>query len=313
MTAPRLLHLGNVVVDVIVKVPHLPVSGGDVLASAGLVTPGGGFNVMAAARRHGLETVYGGMLGSGPFANMARRALRKEGISWTQTRRVRMDTGFVVCLIEPSGERSFATYPGAEATLELQQLKTLSVTATDLVYVSGYSLLYESNRQSLLQWLPNLPDETRVIYDPGPLATDVPNSAQRYMLSRADWLSCNAREACALTDSASANDAAQCLTQLTQRGQVVVRDGPSGCIIAERDSPTVLVPGIKLETVVDQTGAGDAFTGAFLAVLAHTHDPHEAGVWANATAALSVTRLGPATAPTRFEVHQWLLERQKHR
>ncbi len=310
MSSPRLFHLGNVVVDVILRVPHLPMSGGDVLGSAGLVTAGGGFNVMAAGRRHGLETIYGGVMGSGPFAAIARRSLRQEGIAWTQLGRPRQDTGFVVCLIEPSGERSFATYSGAEATLTLQHLKTLAIGPSDLVYVSGYSLLYDSNRRSLLQWLPTLPDETRVVYDPGPLTADVPNSAQAFLLARADWISCNTTEARALTGRASAAEAAPYLIELMQRGQAIVRDGPHGCVVGQKDSPPIHIPGIQIDGVIDATGAGDAFTGAFLAALGRDCKPREAAIWANATAALSVTRLGPATAPTYAEVRQWLIERQ---
>ena len=50
----RLLHLGNVVVDVVLTVPALPEPGGDVLATSTETAAGGGFNVMAAARRQGL-------------------------------------------------------------------------------------------------------------------------------------------------------------------------------------------------------------------------------------------------------------------
>ena len=47
----RLLHLGNVVVDVVLTVPALPEPGGDVLATSTETAAGGGFNVMAVARR----------------------------------------------------------------------------------------------------------------------------------------------------------------------------------------------------------------------------------------------------------------------
>ena len=47
----RLLHLGNVVVDLVLTVPALPERGGDVLASQVRALAGGGFNVMAAAAR----------------------------------------------------------------------------------------------------------------------------------------------------------------------------------------------------------------------------------------------------------------------
>src|SRR5262249_62431891 len=68
MTRPftRLLHLGNVVVDVVLEVPVLPEPGGDVLATASQSAAGGGVNVMAAAARPGLAVADGGVVRSGP-------------------------------------------------------------------------------------------------------------------------------------------------------------------------------------------------------------------------------------------------------
>src|SRR6516225_2234540 len=76
----RLLHLGNVVVDVVLNVPALPEPGGDVFATGALTTAGGGFNVMAAAARQGLAVAYGGVIGTGPFATLATAACAAEGI-----------------------------------------------------------------------------------------------------------------------------------------------------------------------------------------------------------------------------------------
>lgn len=113
----RLLHLGNVVVDVVLDVPSLPDRGGDVLASGTRATPGGGFNVMVAAARQGLPASYAGAHGSGPFAELARAALVAAGIELVQRPKPGLDTGFVVSLVEPDGERTFVTSRGAEATL----------------------------------------------------------------------------------------------------------------------------------------------------------------------------------------------------
>jgi len=76
MTRPftRLLHLGNVVVDVVLNVPALPEPGGDVFATGVQTTAGGGFNVMAAAARQGLAVAYGGVIGTGPVAALATAA-----------------------------------------------------------------------------------------------------------------------------------------------------------------------------------------------------------------------------------------------
>ena len=59
-------------------------------------------------------------------------------------------------------------------------------------------------------------------------------------------------------------------------------------------------------TPVDTTGAGDAHSGVFLASLATGLTVADAARRANAAAALTVTRAGAATSPTRAELHQFL-------
>jgi sugar/nucleoside kinase (ribokinase family) len=59
-------------------------------------------------------------------------------------------------------------------------------------------------------------------------------------------------------------------------------------------------------TAVDTTGAGDAHSGVFLAGLAAGLTVGEAARRANAAAALTVTRAGAATSPTRAELHRFL-------
>jgi ribokinase len=277
----RLIHLGNVVVDLVLTVGALPERGGDVLASSTMRATGGGFNVMAAASRLGLATSYGGVLGTGAFGDQAREDLRREGIDFPQPQYPELDTGFVVALVDAGGERTFVTSPGAEATLTALP----ETTAEDFVYVSGYSLLHELNRATLVQHLPYLPGT--VFFDPGPLVSQIPRDALRAALTRADWLSCNTREAAALDDQQTPP-------------HVLVRRGPDGCILDNQS-----VGGFKVEAV-DLNGAGDTHSGAFLAALGAGHDPLEAARRANAAAALAVTRRGPATGPSRAELNAFL-------
>jgi sugar/nucleoside kinase (ribokinase family) len=68
------------------------------------------------------------------------------------------------------------------------------------------------------------------------------------------------------------------------------------------------VPGFPVRAV-DTTGAGDTHSGAFLAALAAGADEAAAARTANAAAALSVTRHGPATAPGRDELARFLAGR----
>jgi sugar/nucleoside kinase (ribokinase family) len=89
---------------------------------------------------------------------------------------------------------------------------------------------------------------------------------------------------------------------------VLVRTGPAGCLIGHRDRDPVTVPGFRVD-VVDTNGAGDAHTGTFIATLAAGAGEVAAARAANAAAALSVTRRGPATAPTAAELAAFLAAR----
>jgi sugar/nucleoside kinase (ribokinase family) len=301
----RLLHLGNVVVDIVVTVPALPERGGDVLASRAAAVAGGGFNVMAAAARQGLRAAYAGAHGTGPFGTLARAALAEEGIEVIQPAKTALDTGFVLTMVETGGERTFLTSRGAEATLTAADLGRVSPAARDAIYVSGYGLVHHSNRVALLGWLAQLGGGQLVFFDPGPLVGSIPAAALAAVLGRADWLACNAREAAILTGSADPRTAAAELAARAGRPRVLVRTGPDGCLIARPGAAVVAVPGFAVD-VVDTNGAGDAHSGAFIAALAAGAADTAAARSANAAAALSVTRRGPATAPTREELARFL-------
>jgi sugar/nucleoside kinase (ribokinase family) len=307
MTSPftRLLHLGNVVVDVVLEVPALPEPGGDVLATGSQTTAGGGFNVMAAAARLGLAVAYGGVIGSGPFAALALAACEAEGIEVVRPAKPGRDTGFVVSIVDATGERTFLTSRGAEATLTAADLAQLRAAPGDAVYLSGYGLAHPSNAPALLGWLRRLGEEHLVVFDPGPLAGALPGDVLDPVLARADWVTCNAREGARLTGARDPGDALRVLTGRLPRAGVLVRVGPDGCLLGGRGFVAERVPGFRVEAV-DTNGAGDTHTGAFLASVASGASPVEAVRRANGAAALSVTRRGPATGPTAAELDAFL-------
>ena len=51
----RVIHTGQVVIDLTLRIEAIPEPGGDVFADESSMAVGGGFNVLAAARRMGVE------------------------------------------------------------------------------------------------------------------------------------------------------------------------------------------------------------------------------------------------------------------
>ena len=301
----RLLHTGQVIVDLVMGLDTLPASGGDVLANSASFQVGGGFNVMAAARRNGLPVVYLGRHGDGRFGELARAAMQAEGVEMALAASAGKDTGLCVSLTEASTERTFISHLGAEGELSADDLAQIVPRIDDYVYVSGYSLLLEGKAQPLLDWLLALPREIVVVFDPGPLVKAPDSALMRALLPRIDIWTSNGPEALAFTGAA---DMSQALPMLNQHLQalLVLRDGPNGCWVG-RGAETEHVPGFKVQAV-DSNGAGDAHAGVFIAGLAQGLKPVEAARRANAAAALAVTRWGPATSPGVTEVDALLAE-----
>ncbi|MEF9673900.1 PfkB family carbohydrate kinase [Pseudomonas sp. PCH446] len=286
----KLLHTGQVMVDLVMSLDQLPVSGGDTLANAASFEAGAGFNVMAAARRNGLPVVYLGRHGNGRFGEIARQAMAAEGSRSPLSAMARRTPALRVAdrsqyrahlyLLYRCGGR----YLGARAGAGLVQ-------ADDYVYVSGYSLQYPDKAPALLEWVLALPKAVTVVFDPGPLINSPDAAAMAALLPRIDIWTSNSVESLRFT---GAQDIAGALDSLTERlatgALLVVRDGPNGCWVS-RAGEHRHVPGFQVRAV-DSNGAGDAHSGVFLAGLAAGLDAALAARRANAAAALAVTRWG---------------------
>jgi len=304
---PKMLHTGQVIIDLVMAVDQLPQIGGDVLAQSAAFEAGGGFNVMAAAVRNGLPVVYLGRHGSGRFGDLARQAMKDEGIHIGIQTPAQRDTGICVALTDASAERSFISYIGAEGEVTEEDLNSVAAEAGDYVYVSGYSLLHAGKAQALLDWTLALPDAINVVFDPGPLVESPDSALMQALLPRIDVWTSNSVEALRFTGAADIGAALDRLAEhLPQDVLLVVRDGPQGCWI-QQAGERQHVPGFAVKAV-DSNGAGDAHAGVFVAGLAQGLDAYEAARRANAAAALAVTRWGPATAPGAAEVDVFIRE-----
>jgi sugar/nucleoside kinase (ribokinase family) len=297
----RLVVAGSVLVDLVMFVPALPERGGDVLADDATLTTGGGYNVASAAARQGLPAAYAGKHGTGPFGDTVRRDLAADGIALLLPPSPEGDTGFCVGLVEADGERTYATRPGVEGTLTAPDLQAAPLGAGDAVYLSGYDLAYRHG-VAVGHWFDRIDAAHLTVFDPGPLAGELPAAELARALRRADWVSANGREAALLTGLDDPAAAAARLAARSGAAGCVVRVGPAGCILAVPGAAPVHVP-VPLGPVpaLDSGGAGDTHVGAFVAALGRGLPPVAACRWANAAAARCVRARGPANGP-RYDV-----------
>ena len=298
----RVVGLASVLVDVAVRLPGLPLRGGDVVAADAGLAAGGGINALAAAARLGLPAAYAGPHGSGPNGDAVRAALAADGIAALLPPDPAADTGWCLAMLEPDGERTFVTVPGAEARQRREPLAAVGLRADDAVYVSGYDLAYPDAGPAVAAFVAGLPAAADggplVVLDPGPLVGEIPGRLVLDVLDRTDLLTLSRTEAASM----GVGDGLRC-PGMPDDAAVVVRAGADGAVVRcpgvqPHRQPGVAPPG----PVVDTNGAGDVHTGALLAGLGRGLDLPGAVRLANTAAAWSVTRPGASSGPTTSDL-----------
>ena len=297
----RLLQISGIVIDLMYNVDAVPAPGEEAIVTDFSIRAGGGFNAMIAAKRAGMNVCYGGALGAGPFARIAREGLNAEAIPFLLPQDMERDQGCCTVMIDPTGDRTFVASDGAEGHATVDALVDLNSISFDWTLLSGYALHYKGSRSALSEWLQSDVPISRLIFDPSPVVAAIPAEALTAARARATWISANVREAAVMTGITDPMQSAQALAWETPAdGGAVVRDGKNGCIIATSEF-CEKIPAHSV-TPIDTNGAGDTHLGSFIARLAQGDSPTEAARYANVAAALSTTKQGPATAPDMAEV-----------
>ena len=303
----RLVHAGSAVIDYVYRIEALPLPGTEQTATSYARLPGGGFNMMVAALRTGMHVVFAGQHGTGPNGDALRAAFAAEGIETLTPPSPAMDTGNCVALVTGDAERTFVSWPGAEGMLDEDAFAHVKLQPGDWVFASGYTLSYPGSRQVLADWIEAIAAGFPFVFDPTPVISDIPASILSRVLARTTWLSCNSAEATAIAGSADiAANAVRLLAEMCPRAAgVVIRDAEAGAFVMLRDGTSQAIPGFQVDAI-DTNGAGDTHIGAFISALAKGTGPLDAARYANAAAAISVTRHGGASAPTDAEIRHFL-------
>lgn len=266
--------------------------------------PGGGANILFMATRLGLGMIQVGTVGQDDFGALL---LRKYGEQGVETRYIEtlpdIATQAVVCLNDKNGNHAFASMVDGRFT----NMPFLDGLLADCraVCLSGY-MLADGDGQTRL---PQLARDAAalgklVFFDPGPLFASFPPGSLEEVLAATDVLVLNHTEAAGITGLSTEEAAAERLAQ-TVRRLVVVKSGAKGCYLYTRGQGT-WHPGFSVP-LVDTTGAGDSFLGAFMRGYIDGWDLPTVCRLANAAGAAKTQKPGCGTqVPTLAEVTQIL-------
>ncbi len=296
--APRVLVVGSINTDLVMRVVAAPEAGETVTGQSFATFGGGkGANQAVAAARSGASVAMLGGIGDDDFGRQRRADLLADGISVQHvTIFPDLPSGVAIILIETGGENRIAYVPGATWGVTGQLARNaIEQWNPDIVLAT---LEHRSETLALL-W--------EVAKDRGiPVVCNAtPEPAQgRELAFAADILVVNEVEALELLDSPSGeHEWKELARRLRDQGPgcVVITLGELGAVVSTTDGERKL-DAVPVD-VVDTTGAGDAFCGAFTAALARGSDPYGATRTGVVAGSLAVTRSGAQPSmPTRAEI-----------
>jgi ribokinase len=298
MPRPKIVVVGSANTDMVVHSAHLPLPGETVLGGKFIMTAGGkGANQAVAAARLGAEVTLVARLGRDVFGDRSLAGYQAEGIGTDYI--VRDDetaSGVALIVVDESAENIIAVAPGANGRLSPEDV----FAAEPAIRGANCLLLQLEIPLEAVRAAIELAQRhnVRAILNPAP-AQALPADVLRGV----EVLTPNENEAAKLIGE----QVNSLLEALAARGprSVVMTCGAAGCELMS-DGKRQRVPGFHVEAV-DTTGAGDCFNGALAVALARGLKLTDAVRYANAAAALAVTRIGAQTAmPTDEEVQQFL-------
>ncbi|CAB4738326.1 unannotated protein [freshwater metagenome] len=177
------------------------------------------------------------------------------------------NTGVVVVVVGPDGERTMFPDSGANSGLGLSDLPDLSQFAA--VYLSAYSLINSESRAGVIEIIKAINAAgLRIILDPATVGVlmEVGVETANDWLTFIDTIILNEEESHFLTGKENPVDAASKL--LTKVNTVVIKRGSNGALGQHRGDQLIQVAA-KKTTVINTTGAGDAFAAGFIKVWAN--------------------------------------------
>jgi ribokinase len=295
------LVAGAINTDLVARVSHAPTAGETVTGSAFNIFGGGkGANQALAAARSGTHTTMLGALGDDDFGRQRLADLRADGIDVESVPLTQgVASGVALIVVDDRGENRISYVPGATLTVTAETAVAAFDRARPLVVLSTIELPNDALKP---MFIAARSAGAKVVVN----ATPEPASGKE-LLPLADVLIVNETEALELLGESRGSDWTVVSERLRALGPawVVITLGAEGAL-ANIEGRTFRASTPSVE-VVDTTGAGDAFCGAFAARLADGCGPEEAIRAGIAAGSLAVTVDGAQRSmPRRTDVERVL-------
>lgn len=299
MTAP-LCVIGDFAWDVLIRTNTELMQGGDTFGEV-MLTPGGSAaNVAVWGSRCGLETEFIGKIGRDRFGELAREDLSKERVVAHFVETDEHLTGCVAVFVDQSGERSMVSGHGADFYLLPSEIPRQTVREAKHLFMTAWSFFVDPPRAAARAAAQLARDSGATLsFDPASFQMIEEMGVNHFLACTQDLgidvFLPNYQEGEVLTGLDDPEAIVAALAKLYPQALIMLKLDADGALVYENGVATPVPPATN--NLVDATGAGDSFAGAFLARYLRGATAVDAARYATSISAWVIEHLGARPEP----------------
>ena len=297
--------VGDFAWDVLIRTNNNLLKGGDSFGEV-MLTPGGSAaNLAVWAKRCGLNTRFIGKIGRDRFGQLAREDLEKEKIEHHFVETDAHLTGSVAVFVDQTGERSMVSGHGADFYLIPSELPKNAIISSNHLHLTAWSFFTDPPR-SAARIAAQLAQQNNltISFDPASFQMIQEMGVDQFLSWTKDLaidiFFPNFEEGRVLTGCDEPEAIVRALANTYTDALIILKLDADGALVFDGTTATEIAPATN--NLVDATGAGDSFAGAFLAHFLTSNSPVDAAKFATKVAAWVIEHLGARpTADTRLQ------------
>lgn len=267
----------------------------DMIGPAKEASGGSAANTIAAIANLGGRTAYVGKVKDDQLGAIFAHDMRAQGAVYETTLAAKttpQETGRCIVLVTPDGERSMSTYLGVTEFLDPSDIDPAQMAQAEWIYLEGYRFDGPESHAAFAKAIDacksNGGKVSLTLSDP--FCVERHRDAFRRMIDAdVDLLFCNRAELMSMYQEPNFEDALRVAGQEVEI--LAVTDSENGAHVVQGGKHTH-IPAQKVD-IVDATGAGDAFAGAFLWAVANGHALENCARMGNLAAGEVISHIGP--------------------
>ncbi len=252
---------------------------------------GSAANTIVGIEKMGGRTCFSGKVANDPNGEFYRKDMETVGVDF-HSNPIDGTTGSCVSFVTPDGQRSMLTHLGVSSDLTLSDISEEFIANSTYLYIEGYQWSTQIARGASLYAMELArKHNTRIAFsysDPF-MAKSFRDDFLRITKEYVDLLFCNDDEAMAIAHESTPEKAIEVLKSHAE--MVCVTTGSDGAVVAA-DGKVTTTPALKVDKVVDTTGAGDLYAAGVIRGLTTGFDLVCASMIGSRIAAAAVSQIG---------------------